>query len=134
MQEADPAMFAKTYTGQAALQLALIGQEHNSPKVIVVEFEAGGAGGGMTLTARTMSCPGDCTAPTTVYLLGAHEAMDQSVHSHGESIARGGQDGIEKLLGLEYSSRPDLVGGPVSTLKIGRSGATLLRNGVCSLD
>ena len=135
MLGADPAMFEKTYAGQAALQLALIGEEHNSPKVVVVEFQAEEiAADAIALTARTMRCPGDCPASTTFYLLGAHEAMDQSVRSHADAIVHDGQAGTERLLGLEYSSRPDLVGGPVSTLKVGRSGGALLRNGVCALN
>ena len=132
LREVDPAAFAKAYTGQAAFQVALIGTEQNSPKVVVVEFRAvETAPGVIALTTKTMSCPGDSPTPTTVYLLGAHEAMDEPLRAHAAAIARGGQDGIEKLIGLEYDSRPDLVGGPVSTLKVGPSGSTLLRNGVC---
>ncbi len=70
MREADPEAFAKSYTGQAAFQVALIGMEQNAPKVVVVEFRAvETAPGVIALATKTMSCPGDCPNPATVYLL-----------------------------------------------------------------
>ena len=135
MLDADPANFAKTYVGSAALQLALVGKEQNAPKVVVVEFQAAAtAQGTVTLTSRTMSCPGDCTFPATGYFLGAHDAMEQSARQNPAILAKPNEDGIEKLIGLEYNSRPDIVGGPISMLKVGPSGPTVLRSGVCALN
>jgi hypothetical protein len=135
MLDTDPEMFAKNYSGQAALQLTLIGSEQNAPKVLVVEFQAvQTAGGTLSLASRTMSCPGDCASPTMGYFLGAHEAIEESLRHNTAIISKPNEDGIEKLIGLEYSSRPDIVGGPISMLKVSPSGSTVLRNGACALN
>jgi hypothetical protein len=133
--DADPAMYAKNYAAQAALHLTLIGSEQNSPKVMVVEFRAVEATPGtVTMATRTMSCPGDCPGPSVGYFLGAHEAVEESVRRNPAILNKPDEDGVEKLIGLEYASRPDIVGGPVSMLKISPSGATVLRNGACALN
>jgi hypothetical protein len=135
MREVDPAMFAANYVVPGALQLTLMGSEHNSPKVVVVEFQAAiTAADTIALTTRTQSCPGDCSNPRTGYFLGVHEEMEQAVRNNPAILSRPDQDQVEKLIHLEYDSRPDVVGGPISTLKIGPSGSTVLRSGVCALD
>ena len=133
--DTDPAMYAKNYAAQAALHLTLIGSEQNSPKVMVVEFQAvESTPGTVTMTTRTMSCPGDCPGPSVGYFLGAHEAVEESVRRNPAILSKPDPDGIEKLIGLEYASRPDIVGGPLSMLKIGSAGSTVLRNGACDLN
>jgi hypothetical protein len=133
--DTDPAMYAKNYGAQAALHLTLIGSEQSSPKVMVVEFQAQETTPGtVTMSTRTMSCPGDCPGPSVGYFLGAHEAVEESVRRNPAILGKPDPDGLEKLIGLEYSSRPDIVGGPLSMLKISSSGSTVLRNGACSLN
>jgi hypothetical protein len=133
--EVDPAMFARTYAGQPALQLTLVGSEQKSPKVLVVEFQAMETkSGDVALSTRTMSCPGDCPSPNTGYFLGAHEAIDQLLRQSASILDRPDEGGTERLIGLEYDSRPDIVGGPLSMLKISGSGSTVLRSGVCALN
>jgi hypothetical protein len=133
--DTDPAMYAKNYGAQAALHLTLIGSERNSPKVMVVEFQpVETTPGTVTMSTRTMSCPGDCPSPSVGYFLGAHEAVEESVRRNPAILNKPDPDGVEKLIGLEYSSRPDIVGGPLSMLKISSSGSTVLRNGACALN
>jgi hypothetical protein len=135
MLETDPAMFAKNYAAQAALHLTLIGNEQNAPKVVVVEFQAvKEATGPMTVATRIRSCPGDCPAPSTGYFLGAHEAVEQSVRRDPAILSKPSEGGIEKLIDLEYADRPDIVGGPMSMLKVSPSGSSVLRNGACALN
>jgi hypothetical protein len=131
----DPGMFSQNYARQAALHLTLIGNEQNAPKVVVVEFQAVQSGtGDITLATRTMSCPGDCTAPNAGYFLGAHEAVEASVHENPAILTRPTEQNIEQLIDLEYASRPDIVGGPITMVKVTPSGSAVLRNGACALD
>ncbi len=133
--EQDPAGFQKNYGEYGALHLTLIGSEQNTPKVVVVEFRAlTSAAGKVSLATRTMSCPGDCTAPNTGYFLGAHEAVEASVHENPSVLIKPSEPEIERLIGLEYASRPDIVGGPITMVKVSPSGSAVLRNGACSLN
>lgn len=135
MREVDPAMFAKNYGAQAALHLTLIGSDRNAPKVVVVEFQAiESTPGTITLSTRTMSCPGNCPGPSVGYFLGAHEAVEESVRRNPAILTKPDEGGLEKLIGLEYVSRPDIVGGPMSMVKIGPASSTVLRNGACALN
>jgi hypothetical protein len=135
MHDVDPPMFRKTYTGNAALQLILVGTDQHVPKVVVVEFQAVETSPDtIRLETRTMSCPGTCSTSTVGYFLGAHEAIAETLRREPRILSRPDEHGVEKLIGLEYDSRPDIVGGPISMLKIDRAGSTMLRNGTCALD
>ena len=131
----DPDGFAKNYGTYGALHLTLIGNEQNAPKVVVVEFRAlTSAEGKVSLNSRTMSCPGDCPAPNTGYFLGAHEAVEASVHDNPSVLNKPSEPAVERLIGLEYASRPDIVGGPITMIKVSPSGSAVLRNGACTLN
>ena len=133
--EQDPEGFSKNYGRQAALHLTLIGNEQNTPKVVVVEFQAVQSGSGeISLATRTMSCPGDCPAPNAGYFLGAHEAVEASVHENPTFLTRPSEQNIEQLIDLEYASRPDIVGGPITMVKVTPSGSAVLRSGACALN
>jgi hypothetical protein len=135
MLDVDPETYAKNYGAQPALHLTLIGNEQNSPKVMVLEFQAvQTTPGTVTVATRTMSCPGNCPGPNVGYFLGAHEAVEESVRRNPAILGKPDPDELEKLIRLEYSSRPDIVGGPLSMLKIGSSGPSVLRNGACTLN
>jgi hypothetical protein len=135
MHDVDPPMFTKTYGGSAALQLILIGTDQHAPKVVVAEFQAvESSSSAIRLDTRTMSCPGTCSTPTVGFFLGAHEAIEQALKHESRILSRPDEHGVEKLIGLEYDSRPDIVGGPLSMLKIDRSGPTMLRSGTCAFD
>ena len=131
----DPEGFRKNYGQYAALHLTLIGREQNTPKVVVVEFQAvPDADRNVSLATRTMSCPGDCPAPNAGYFLGAHEAVEATVQRNPAFLLRPSEREVEQLIGLEYASRPDIVGGPITMLKISPAGSSVLRSGACALD
>lgn len=131
----DPDGFEKNYGRYGALHLTLIGNEQNAPKVVVVEFRAlASSEGKVSLATRTMSCPGDCPAPNAGYFLGAHEAVEASVHDNPSVLIKPSELEIERLISLEYASRPDIVGGPITMLKVSPSGSAVLRNGACTLN
>lgn len=133
--EQDPAGFEKNYGQYGALHLTLIGTEQNAPKVVVVEFRAlAGAEGKVSVATRTMSCPGDCAAPNSGYFLGAHEAVEASVQANPSVLIKPSEPEVERLIGLEYASRPDIVGGPITMVKVSPSGSAVLRNGACALN
>lgn len=131
----DPAAFARHYGAYAPLHLTLLGNEQNTPKVVVVEFKAEpDASGDVSLATRTMSCPGDCPAPNAGYFLGAHEAVEASVQQNPAVLTKPNEQELERLIGLEYASRPDIVGGPITMLRVSPAGSAVLRSGACSLN
>jgi hypothetical protein len=141
IQDSDPADFARRYRGRTVLQLSLMGldrgtgRDNGSPRVVVLEFiEKEAAPGYPGLSTRTASCPGDCPDPTAAYFLGTHDKIDEAVARDGALIRPPTESRVEKLIGFEYLDRPDLVGGPLSILRIGKSGGTILRPGVCSFN
>jgi hypothetical protein len=127
--------FRDTYTNHVILQVAVFGVADGVPKVRVQQFEARySASGKASVTSTTMSCPGECSNGRAGYLLGAHEAMDQFVRSDPKFLAHANVTGIEKLIGLEYAARPDIVGGPVSLIRIDKAGNKSVRGGVCAAE
>lgn len=133
--EQDPDGFQKNYGRYGALHLTLIGNEQKAPKVVVVEFRAlTSAEGKVSVATRTMSCPGDCVAPNAGYFLGAHEAVEASVHDNPSVLIKPSELEVQRLIDLEYASRPDIVGGPVTMVKVSPSGSVVLHNGACTLN
>ena len=135
IRDMDPADFALRYRGQTVLQLTLIGREKGSPRVIVLEFvEKESDADSLILSTRSRSCPGDCPNPTSAYFLGTHDKIDEAVTRDNTLIRRPDESRVEKLIHFEYIDRPDLVGGPLSMVKVGKSGGTVLRRGACSFN
>jgi hypothetical protein len=134
LYDADSAAFVRQYRGQTALQLLLVGAEGGVPEMRVVEFTEAGASGSVVLSGRTSACRGECLAGRTAWFLGTHDRIDQFVKAHSASIRHPDEGSLDKLIGLEYQDRPDLVGGPVSMLKVTRTGGTMIRAGACSLN
>jgi hypothetical protein len=135
LRERDRADFAQRYRGQTVLQLTLMGRDRGSPRVIVLEFvERDAATDSPELSTRSISCPGDCPNPTAAYFLGTHDRIDEAVTRDNSLIRRPSESQVEKLINFEYTDRPDLVGGPLSMVRIGKSGGTVLRPGACSFN
>jgi hypothetical protein len=135
LRNADPSGFAGQYEGQAAVQLALVGREGGQPRVVSVEFVIANRGGGFpALSTRVMSCPGDCPSPTSAYFFGTHGKIDEFLRQHPGFTVHPDESRAEALLNLEYADRPDLVGGPVSTIRIDGSGDAMVRGGACAAD
>jgi hypothetical protein len=135
IRDHDPADFAQRYRGQTVLQLTLMGRDNGSPRVIVLEFiENESTADSLDLSTRRMSCPGDCPNPTAAYFLGTHDRIDEAVTHDMNLIRHPDESRVEKLIHFEYTDRPDLVGGPLSMIRIGKSGGTILRPGACSIN
>jgi hypothetical protein len=135
IRDSDPADFAQRYRGQTVLQLTLMGRDNGSPRVVILEFiENEPAPDSLSLSTRSRSCPGDCPHPTSAYFLGTHDKIDEAVTRDITLIRRPDESRIEKLIHFEYIDRPDLVGGPLSMVKVGKSGGTILRPGACSFN
>jgi hypothetical protein len=135
IRDSAPVDFAQRYRGQTVLQLTLMGRDNGSPRVVVLEFvENEPAPGSLFLSTRSRSCPGDCPHPTAAYFLGTHDKIDEAVTRDITLIRRPDEGRVEKLIQFEYTDRPDLVGGPLSMVKVGKSGGTILRPGACSFN
>ena len=134
LYDADRVAFVRQYRGQTALQLLLLGAENGTPQMRIVEFTEAGASGSVLLSAKTSACRGDCAPGRTAWFLGTHDRIDQFVRAHAAAIRHPDERSLDKLIALEYQDRPDLVGGPISMLKVTRTGGTMIRDGACSLS
>ena len=132
LYDADNAGFLRHYRGQMVLQLLLVGVEDGTPQMRVVEFLEAGVSGSVLLSTRTNICGRDCLSGRTAWFLGTHDRIDEFVRAHAGAIRHPDEHSLDRLMGLEYADRPDLVGGPVSVLKVTRTGGTMIRDGACS--
>jgi hypothetical protein len=115
------------------LQLALMGAEKGKPRAVVLSFSAATAGSGpIAVAGRLMTCPGNCETPQTAYFLGVHEAIDRAVASDPSRIGHADEAHLRALIDLEYHSRPDVVGGPVSLIRTDGRGPVLVSPGACA--
>jgi hypothetical protein len=128
---ADSEAYVTRYRGQAAVQLLLLGAENGSPQARIVEFVETGVSSSVSLSVRESGCPHDCTNPRAAWFLGTHGRIDESVRANSRLIGHVDEPSLDRLISLEYEERPDIVGGPVSIVKVGRSGAALVREGAC---
>jgi hypothetical protein len=129
---ADPDEYARHYRGQSVLQFLLLGSERGAPQVRIVEFLEFGTSDAPMLIVRDGGCPRDCAAPHNAWFLGTHDRIDDFVRSHNSAIREIDERNLDRLIALEYEARPDIVGGPVSIVKVDRAGGTLLRGGACA--
>jgi hypothetical protein len=127
--------FSGTYLNHVILRVAIFGVEGGVPGVRVIEFQAGySETGKLTVTSAIQDCPGSCGSDRFVYLFGAHEAMERFLMSHPALVWQLNEKRLESLVRLEYSTRSDIVGGPISVVGIDKAGKTRIRGGACSLS
>jgi hypothetical protein len=130
----DPGEFDRRYRGELALQVALLGMEGRTPKVVVLEFATSSSSDAPTLSLRVTRCPGDCPHAVSAYFLGTHEKIDESARRDPRFVAGLDERNIAALIDLERQDRPDLVGGLVAVIRISVSGTMLLQSGTCSTN
>ena len=124
LQAADPAEFERRYAHATALQLALFGMEKRTPEVVILQFLG-------DRSLRKTRCPGDCPAPISAFFLGTHDKIDEMARRNSSLIAHLDGKNIAALIDLEHEDRPDVVGGPVSVVRMTAAGAELVQNGAC---
>jgi hypothetical protein len=128
---AAPEEYVRHFRGQSVLQFLLLGSERGEPQLRIVEFVELGTSDAPLLIVRDGGCPQDCAAPHNAWFLGTHDRIDEFVRSHNTAIRQNDERNLDRLIALEYEARPDVVGGPVSIVKVDRAGGTLLRGGAC---
>jgi len=128
---ADSAAFVSRYRGQAAVQLLILGAENGSPQARIVEFVETGTADSVRLSIRESGCPDECRNPQAAWFLGTHDRIDESVRANSRLIGHPDEPSLRRLLAIEYEELPDIVGGPVSVVKVNRTGAALIREGAC---
>jgi len=131
LRASDPAFLSSSF-GDAALNLTLLGRDRGVPRVFVDQFSVIADGMTIRVTGRAMSCPGDCPAANAGYFLGEHEATESAVRLNPSILLHPDEQQVEKLIHLEYASRPDVVGGPLSVIKVTPSADTVLLAGACT--
>jgi hypothetical protein len=124
LRSADPAEFERRYARSAVLQLALLGIEGRTPEVIVLQILG-------DLSLHVTRCPGDCPVSRSAFFLGTHDKIDESARRYSALISRLGAGNIASLIELEHRDRPDVVGGPVSVIRMTAAGAQFVQSGAC---
>jgi len=123
----------KEFAGNDLLQIALFAVEDGRPALHVFSFQAvPGADSQMGITTREMRCPGDCRNGSMAFFLGVHDAIDVYLAEHPSTAVEPTIANAQLLAGLEYSSRPDVVGGPASIVRADSTGISIEQAGVCS--
>lgn len=133
MRDIDPENFDSNIA-DAELEVALMGMENKTPRVGIAEFHASDENGRIGLTSRVSTCPGSCGSPVMGYFLGTHEAIDASIRGDSSVLSHPSEDRIDQLMRLEFAARPDVVGGPVTMIRISAAGSSVLREGACPTD
>ncbi|HXJ44722.1 MAG TPA: hypothetical protein VNH18_35880, partial [Bryobacteraceae bacterium] len=106
-----------------------------TPAVEVLIFRAHADDAGhMVIETREQRCPGDCPGGRGAYFLGVHDAIDQKLASDPTLAALATLESASALTGLEYASRPDIVGGPQSLVQADANGVKVVKPGACAVD
>jgi hypothetical protein len=127
LRSADPAEFERRYAKNAALQLVLFGMEGRTTEVIILQLLG-------DRSLHVTRCPGDCPVPRSAFFLGTHDKIDESARHNSALVSRLDARNIASLIELEQQDRPDVVGGPVSVIRLTAAGAQLVQPGACSLS
>ena len=112
------------FADQEVLQIGLLGAEAGNPQAVIVTFEADGT----AIHAHRHS------GSEAVHLLGVHEESDRFLVAHPEAATDVTPARALQLIGLEYASQPDLVGGPATVLRVTAGGVELEEPGACVPD
>jgi len=135
LRAANGAAFDGSFRNQDVLELTLLGVEGNQPRVVIVAFHASQSGAGrVAIDSRLMSCPGNCRDPNSVYLAGMHNEAEGYLYNNPEIAGDTSTNSALQLIGLEYTSHPEVVGGPASVVRVTRGGAVLEQAGACADD
>lgn len=130
IRSASPTVFATNYRDQPATEIALLGVSERRPEARIVVFVTTERASTVVVTPRVVPCPATCK--TYGYALGTTEKVIEAFRSHPAIFNRPTQERLESLIQLEYADRPDVVGGPLSILKVTPSGVTQVRDGACA--
>ena len=135
LRVANSGAFEESFRNQDVLQLTLLGAEGSRPRVAMLAFHASQYGAGpISIDARFTSCPGSCTNPDSIYFSGMHDDAARFVHDNPDVSGDVSAENALRLIGLEYVSHPDLVGGPQSVVRVTGAGAVLEQAGACADD
>jgi hypothetical protein len=135
LRAASGVAFDESFRNQDVLQLTLLGAERNKPRVVMVTLHASQSGVGLvSIAARFSSCPGSCTDPHTVYLSGVHDEADRFLRNNPDEAREASTKNALRLIGLEYASHPDVVGGLASVVRVSSGGVVLEQAGACADD
>ena len=115
-----------------ALEVALIGEQEGQPGADVLLFSAHfDASGHIAISGKEQRCPGDCTDGHAAFFLGVHDTIDRAVSADPTLVATATLQGVKTLVDLEYSSHPDLVGGPQSLVRADINSVSVVTPGAC---
>lgn len=132
VRDTAEALFRTSYQNLPATQIALLGPGDRGPQVRVIQFIAVDSAGAVAVEPRVAPCPGKCR--TFGYTLGTNDKITEALRADPNLFNHTTETQAERLIGLEYADRPDLVGGPLTMLKANRSGVIQVRNGACVAD
>jgi hypothetical protein len=126
-----PSAFAKQLGGDA-VSIVFAGVDHNEVRMSTVELKVDPNSNAIAvgLTTSRHDCPGaDCITPIA---LGTIEAMQAEAARELDIWQKlGAVPAIRKLIAVEIAAKPDIVGGPLTILKITPAGLSWPEVGEC---
>jgi hypothetical protein len=123
----------KDLNGSDLLQIALLGNEGGAPALHIMSFGLiHNKENRLAVSMNEKRCPGDCRNGSVGFFLGVHDAIDEYLSKSPSLATNATIDNAMLLSGLEYASRPDIVGGRVSLFTVNSSGISVVQPGACS--
>ncbi len=133
VNDASGKKLEKEVSGNDLLQIALIGNEGGAPALHIISFAlVQGKEPHLGVALNERRCPGDCSNGSAAFYLGVHDAVDEYVRKVPSLAANATIDNAMLLSGLEYASRPDIVGGRASLFRVDSPGISVVESGACS--
>ena len=132
MRETNPGAFRASYSGKPATQVVLLGANGRKPQTRIVQFVAAEDPAAVRAAPSILRCLGKCK--TYGYSLGTVDRIAAALRADPALYDHAGEQQVEKLIGLEQSEHPDVVGGPLAIVQATRAGVAQIRRGACAAN
>lgn len=132
LKTVDPARFQREFDGKSAVDVLFVKFEAGYPAVLSRSFIVRDEGShGPTVQINREECSRDCSQAFAYAAIGQHAAIDKALAENPYLWNEGLAKAVRKLITLEISAKPTLVGPPVSILSIDESGPHWIEQGLC---
>jgi hypothetical protein len=131
----DPSEFA--YAKHFFLQIVFAGLDNNKPRMAIRQFSVESNSSAKAVSVTTMGVENTCPSPHCGAILsmamGTNDAMVADVTRNEPDIwlSIGIVPAVKKLLTIQATATPDIVGGPLSVVQITSSGIKWPVVGIC---
>jgi hypothetical protein len=121
----NPSLFARTLSEDQgyATSVLIAGIENGEPTAIGFGIRASGdTADTLSLSASTLSCPGDCPAGVYTFLPGRHAAIDRYRRHYGGQVAMSPELAAPFFANLEIEANTPSIAPPIDVVRLDRAG------------